>query len=563
MKLSRSENDLFAYIDTVMPDDGHLVYDFTDDRQFQFAKMMARKFGNAERCPGALKALVLFRQQHQDGVDHSADIPAVTGGWQNFFTIPGLGLSRPANQVSSDGMATITGGYGSMNLAIIVQNDATKQIVANGFNNDFRGELLTVETTNNPTGTADMNVTSYLHYTYSLPQASAEEMALVGSSGVVTRKAASGPASDPHITAPVRTTTKPKHPDAINIGLGRAWIDQGGSSPFDYAWNELPSAHPVGKIPFVGEVEFTIPIKTPMEPKTGLILNIYVADTTGGGVGHLPAQEMDHVYSKFSVSPTDPKKLVWNLPPGKNTSDVGDPLTFGSVTWNSDINAFFYCGINVILSDNNLGTAAVQSKMTPDDDDLDGTLEIRPIDFIWHCLGEDTTVAMADGEERPIGDILAGDVVMLDADERPVTVVWTNKGGHKGDVVRIETTQGHHLTASGNHVIMTVIGGVPANELSIGDEIFAANGNTKISDICREATYDGMMYNLATRDHQDAKDFDGNIATFVANGIIVGDVNAQRALRHQRRNDIEWVKARVSPIFHTDIDNKFEDMGCK
>ena len=111
-----------------------------------------------------------------------------------------------------------------------------------------------------------------------------------------------------------------------------------------------------------------------------------MADQSGGGGTQLDPTDMNTVYSAFSIDPINPAKLNWSLPAGVKTTDPGNPIVFSSVTWNSDILAYFFCEIDIVLSDGSLTSVYVQSSDSPDSDPLDGTLNIMPIDFIWHCL---------------------------------------------------------------------------------------------------------------------------------------------------------------------------------
>ena len=116
---------------------------------------------------------------------------------------------------------------------------------------------------------------------------------------------------------------------------------------------------------------------------------------------------------------------------------------------------------------------------------------------------------------------------------------------------------------SSNHVLITSKGGIPAAELKVGDILQTLDGKTSILEINHEYSYDGLMYNIATRDHQDPAEHDGNIATFIANGLLVGDINAQKALQHLRRNNIDWVKQNVPTYLHTDVESHFQDKKLK
>ena len=555
MLLTSEEKDLIAYIDRLLPGDGCLQLDFNDDKQYAFARLMAEKSWDPARYPGIFQELENRRAHHLKQNFQAASEVSDPSGWHDFFTIPGLALQQPSNQVGSDGLATVVGGYAVMNLSLIVQNNVSKDIVASGWNSDFAGELLTVKTDSNSQGSSDMNVTAYMTYSYT-PKSTAEEaMENPGVSAVVKRVAGSGATADPTISAPVPTATHPFDPGAINIGLGRPWQDSQLGVHLDYIWPEPGTNHPTGKIPFVGQVTFGQAIRTPLTPGSRLLLYIYVADMTGGGAHKLMAQQLNKVYDKFSIDPNDPKTLKWHLPAGVSRSDPGNPITFGSVTWASDIKAFFYCGIRVMLEDGSIGAAAVQSRIEADDDPLDGILQIDPIAFIWHCLGEGTPVTLANGSTKPIEDIVTGDVVVSNARGGTATVAWTNKGAHKGAVLRLQTDQGQALTISHNHVLMTSTGPATAESVAVGDRLRIADGEAEVTSVQTLPDEEGMMYNLGLEG-------DEAVLTFVAGGLHVGDMNAQRMVRALQRTDRDWLKARVPAHFHPDVEALLEDRGA-
>jgi hypothetical protein len=551
------EKALLDYVDSLLPGDGNLVFDFNDSRQYEAAVMITKKSFDVKRFPGKLKALELLKQEHEK---NGAATGSATGpsGWMDMIAIPGLGLTsqQPTNLIASNGVGTAVGGYTSMNLTLMVQDKSTGQIVASGVNHDYAGKLLVVKTDVSPSGSTDTNVKATLFYSYT----PANGLSIV--SGVVKRNNASGLVSTPAVTAPVRTTSKPLDPKAINIGIGRPWTDQGGSSDFDYAWNEPATNNPIGKVPFVGSVVFPLAIQA-LVPNTTIMLDVYVANQSAGGVATLNATNLANVYSNFTIDNVNPNKLNWNLPPGVTTSNPGNPITFGNVTWPSNMEAAFYCGITVLLSDGNLAYAAVQSTTGGSDDALDGILEIMPISFIWHCLGGNSLVLMEDGTLKLIANILAGDKVRIDSQGGTAVVEWTNKGAHFGHVYSIKAGNGKEIIASDDHVFITNAGPMMASELKVGDMLQTVEGIVPITAIQDIDNYADTLYNIATRKFQEPTMFDGKVVSFFANGFMVGDMNAQKGLSYLRANSIDWVKRQVPAYFQTDVESFFADRSRK
>ena len=555
MKLTVEEKALFADIDQLIPEQGFLEYNFNDEKQYQFALMLLEKSLDRKRYPGTFKKLELLKAQHQQIGFTLSNNRQQDNGWHDMVAAPVVGANQD-KLITAETVATVVGGFIEMHVTTVVKNNNSGDIVAMFSRHTYFDSTVIADAQPFDGGSPDPDVTAYSQALYTTQAGQTIR------SGIVKNRPIGKKISQPIILAPVKTTNTPYVPGAINIGLGRRWDNQGPGTPFDYAWNEPVRNHPIGKIPFVGRINFDRPIRTPLS-KDNLRLEIFVVnvDPNGGGAVKLSPTDLDHVYSKFSIDPNSPNTLTWNLPPGKNTSDPGDPITFGSVTWPSDMKAYFVCTITVnVENEAEPRIAYTKSRVTSQrGTPREGVAEIEPIAFIWHCLGEGTMVTMEDGSLKPIEYVLAGDRVKSNSQGECATVVWTNKGLHTGSVLRIQTDQGKTLTISHNHVVITPNGACPAGELNVGDLLQTVDGEAMICAIEHQPSYDGMMYNLAIREYQHPEEHDGNIATFIANDLVVGDINAQRALHHLRRNDIGWIKQRVPAYLHTDVESYFED----
>lgn len=555
MTLTQEERELFAYIDTLMVQKGKIQYDFNDPRQYAFAKLMASLSGSSTKYPGVLKTLDNMRKCHIEKkraakINNSSQN---ADNWQDVFGIPELTL-RSDGTIGSTGFATVVGGYSSMNLTLLVQSRKTKDIVANGFECNFATTSLNVNTA--PSASNEIDVDAYMHYLYTTSNEDAEEPC----GGVVKRENTSIDTNKniPVLEAPVRNTSKPLNPNAINIGLGRPWSDQGGTAQFDYVWDEPTQDHPIGKIPFVGHAVFPKAIKTPLKLNKTFFLEIYVADETGGGGATLNVDDYDSIAQRFSIDADNPAQLNWNLPPGESAKDPGNPIVFKNIPWSSDILAKFFCEIAVVLSDGNFSVVNIISSDSSSQGAYDGTLQIMPIDFVWHCLAGETMISMEDGSKKAIKDIKAGDKVLIKGQNNG-SVLWTNRGAHKGNVLKIRTNKGREITASHNHVFFSENEPKTAEELQVGEPIAVIDGTDIISEITSETSGDLLMCNLGIQEYQNPAKKNLSMGTFYANGFLVGDVNAQRILNYTRKRDIAWIKHRVPSYLHKDVDAFFEN----
>ncbi len=546
MLLNDEEKKLFDYVDGLIPENGTLYYDLRDPKQYAFATMMTKKAFDTDRYPGKLRELELLKaDQEENGVMEIEDNDGLTNG----FTIPGVGLDPATQNVASNGLGTMAGGFANMSLLLFVKDNATGGIITHGSNAEMTGTVLSVQTPP-ASGSNSLDVTSHMHFTGT--PLHGDKIA----SGM-TKQSAYSAVSDPNIIDPMpQGTVNPYVPNAINIGLGRQWTDQGPGTRLDYAWNEPNKDHPIGKIPFVGNVVFDAPIQ-PLVPNDNFLLQIYVADQTSGGMIKLDATNLTTVYNNFSIDHNNPNQLNWDLSP-HSTNDDGNPITFGNVTWSTDMSALFYCQIIVTLNDtnHNFGSATVMSIGVDDTDDdpLDGVLGIEPIAFIWHCLGEGSLVTMANGSTEPIENLLAGDMVQTNIQGDTAEVLWTTKGRHIGEVYQIIAENDTTIVASHNHLFITTDGPIAAEDLAVGKVLITTHGDVPIVAIEHIPNYDGMMYNLAVEEYQST-----NVGTFIANGMEVGDINAQRVHRKALTRNKAWVKQQVPEYLHQDVDAYFED----
>jgi hypothetical protein len=144
--------------------------------------------------------------------------------------------------------------------------------------------------------------------------------------------------------------------------------------------------------------------------------------------------------------------------------------------------------------------------------------------------------------------------VATDANGGSAVVEYTLRGAHSGKVLHIVTEGGHDITTSDGHVFVKDDGPAPASELKVGDLLHTANGSKKITAIKMVENNEDTFCNLALAGAKpDA------VSTFLGNGIIVGDINAQRNYREIVRNDIHWVKKHVASFLHTDVDSYFRE----
>jgi hypothetical protein len=189
-------------------------------------------------------------------------------------------------------------------------------------------------------------------------------------------------------------------------------------------------------------------------------------------------------------------------------------------------------------------TFTVCSRDTPDEPSINCTI-IPDIQFWWHCLGADTDVLLADGSSARI-ETIDGDSHVLSGIGDAAPVVTATTLAHHDDnagrepMLRLTTDGGASLLASSSHPVITPDRGpVAARDLRPGDALLTADGAQSLTD-SRPEPYNGrLVYNL-----QVPRD-DGEIGTFVANGIVVGDADAMAAHDHRTRHDPDYNLPRI------------------
>ncbi|MCB9761130.1 MAG: hypothetical protein H6739_14920 [Alphaproteobacteria bacterium] len=153
-----------------------------------------------------------------------------------------------------------------------------------------------------------------------------------------------------------------------------------------------------------------------------------------------------------------------------------------------------------------------------------------PMRFRYSCLAEGTRVLMADGTERLIEDIQAGDQVIVDELGNTMTVQRVTKGTEPIPMVEIEDHLGHELLATEGHAVPTVEHGLlRADALEVGDLLWTEDGLGMLTRVEREE-FPGRVFNLTLGSDKELDRLGTHKTTLYANAIKVGDKRMQDAL---------------------------------
>lgn len=134
----------------------------------------------------------------------------------------------------------------------------------------------------------------------------------------------------------------------------------------------------------------------------------------------------------------------------------------------------------------------------------------------WGCLDEDTMIAMADGTQKKICEIVIGErIAAADGSSRGVANIW--KGTEKESCYKITTANGQCIIATGNHPFPTADGWKNACDLKKGDQMLAADGEVRLVADVNNTNKMHEVYNLELEEP----------AVLIANGLQTGDFSAQ------------------------------------
>ena len=136
--LTQEQKDLFRYIDSIMPEDGHLVYDLRDKKQYQFARMMHELQGKTpEDFPGLYRMLDDIRTRQQENGYQPKAANEDEESWQTTIDIAGVGTVVNPIVAGANGLGTVVGGFSQMTLSLFVQDTANQTVLASGYASMF------------------------------------------------------------------------------------------------------------------------------------------------------------------------------------------------------------------------------------------------------------------------------------------------------------------------------------------------------------------------------------------------------------------------------------------
>lgn len=148
--------------------------------------------------------------------------------------------------------------------------------------------------------------------------------------------------------------------------------------------------------------------------------------------------------------------------------------------------------------------------------------QILPLIILWGCLEETARIAMADGSEKEIRNIRAGEKIRgSDGSIGIVRNVWT--GLETDPCIRLRLKDGRSLLMTQNHPVLTEQGMKRADRLVLQDKVMTGDGAYRQIEALEQEDYQGTVYNLSLEGFRQEEGL-------LANGIAAGDMECQNSL---------------------------------
>jgi hypothetical protein len=168
------------------------------------------------------------------------------------------------------------------------------------------------------------------------------------------------------------------------------------------------------------------------------------------------------------------------------------------------------------------------------------------------CFAAGTIVRRADGTAVPVEKVQVGDAIIANEAGALLTVTATTRGVEPEPMVRLKDSRGHELLLTSKHPVITTLGAMPADEVTVMSQVETENGIASIVEVER-VRYEGLVYNLSVGTPDEIAMVSGINRTMFAGGIRVGDNEMQFDMERQRMRAA--AKRALSPAWETDRKN--------
>lgn len=153
------------------------------------------------------------------------------------------------------------------------------------------------------------------------------------------------------------------------------------------------------------------------------------------------------------------------------------------------------------------------------------TVYIPPLHILWGCFSKNCRVRMADGTQKAITELAAGDTVQS-GDGSEAEVISASVGGHEDKMIHIETADGHVIEVSDYHPIKTKNGTIAALDLRPNDVVILEGGESPVL----------YTYLVDYNDEVCSVLLNGNF--LIVNGFVTGDAQIQQNVQHRETESL-------------------------
>lgn len=272
-------------------------------------------------------------------------------------------------------------------------------------------------------------------------------------------------------------------------------------------------------LPINGSVTFNTAIDTPLTAaNTYSLITLSKPDQDQGGGCQI---ETTTTFLDYVALSNNNQTLSWNLPEAKFTNPSG------CLVPNSVANYTFVLRVTINGIPASISITSVAG--TPPDP---STVVLPEVQVFFSCIVEGTLVHMADGSQRRIEELRAGDEVISGVDGSVMTVRGVLEGTETEPVINIMTEGGHGAVLTNGHPVVVGDGFVLARDLTEGQIVETIDGPRRIVSVERQA-YDGKVYNLDLGTAHELQLVKMKDTVFFAGGVLVGD-NAVQYLQGRK-----------------------------
>lgn len=369
-------------------------------------------------------------------------------------------------------------------------------------------------------------------------------------------------------------TSTPIHtnPTFVQIGVNRPWNPSNPPTDCDYYYSDNTVDNPYLIVPFTGSADLPYEIDGTLgQPIAGAVLLTQIYYQGGGQPIAMNTTYTKNFQGTVQVSATDPYQVVWSYTyvAGQSYTNTTS-IVYNSGPVNDLAYCYFYYHFEIPLK--NAPTPTLSFNVCSVDTPIEKTAqctEIPNLKFTWHCLAAGTKIALADGGGAAIEEVTGEHRVLTGNGNAHLAVEATTRGGHRSAagasgphaVYRLTTEEGHELTGCGRHLVQTPGCLVPLYDLAAGDEIATDGGNACVAE-CKAIDYEGTLYNLKLGDDGDRANglAQDAVCTFIANGIVVGDAEAQVNEHNRLSRDLDHMKSVLPEHLHDDYASALADI---